>query len=395
MNLMYYILMGVIVLVVAIDLYIKKKQQKSDSKDVEKFSDNVFSKESRKFNPLLLIGVGLIVFTIAFFLTDKYVYDGRLSDNSDGISLIQNLTFDKLYFSDLVQEYDKHDDSYYHTTYTLKNEYVTGILVDEFGNYEGVVINGFPEGKHISFYENGQKKSEGNKINGMNDGHLKTWYENGQIKYELIMKNGLRHGPCKEWYENGQIKTDYTSEIIDGFIAMNTVGYIKEWYENGQLKLEGFKRKTKNGGFLWDNNSDWHGSYKTFYDNGNPEVDQYYKDGEFNGLQNSYYTSGNIEIKSNYINGIPTGDKQWFSQDGVKYQEVRYNNGIGYVIVQYNRDNGKLSQMTYFMNGENWLNDEGEENEIKYDYIIWYKNGERIQKQNFRNGKEYGKRIFY
>ena len=47
------------------------------------------------------------------------------------------------------------------------------------------------------------------------------------------------------------------------------------------------------------------------------------------------------------------------------------------------------------MNGENWLNDEGEENEIKYDYIIWYKNGERIQKQNFRNGKEYGKRIFY
>lgn len=66
MDKMYYILIGVIVLVVAIDLYLKKKNKKSDSTDVDKFIEP--SKKKKKnyfliiFLAFLFISIGCVTF---------------------------------------------------------------------------------------------------------------------------------------------------------------------------------------------------------------------------------------------------------------------------------------------------------------------------------------------
>ena len=82
MNYIYYILIGVIVLVVAIDLYLKKKNRQSDSTNVD------FPKEKEKSNNFLIISiVSFAVIIISFFSINKYIYDVRLTDFDDVISL--------------------------------------------------------------------------------------------------------------------------------------------------------------------------------------------------------------------------------------------------------------------------------------------------------------------
>ena len=390
MNFMYYILIAVIVLVVAIDLYQKKKNEKSDSTDVDKFNDNSFSKEPKKFNPLLLIGGSLIFFTIAFFVTDKFVYDGRLSDNSDGITLIQNLTYEKFNISELEADYQAFNEDGPQTTYTFDNKKITGILVDKFGNYEGVVINGFPQSMHRRFFENGQLMNESEYKNGMRNGLFKIWYENGNTKQESILKNGFKDGPCKTWYANGQIKEDYTSERMDGFSAMYNVGSYKEWYENGQIKIEGYKRLSKRYKY-----SEWDGSYKEWFDNGNLKKKHYYKDGNLDDLQQTYHSNGNLSRTEYFRNGKSFDKVRWFDTDGLKEQEVLYNDkGIGYVIRLF-RENGTLSIEKFLEDGYNWLDDEGNFNE-NYKYLFFYDDdGKRFAKDLYKNGVKYGATIFF
>ena len=397
MNFMYYILIAVIVLVVAIDLYQKKKNEKSDSTDVDKFNDNSFSKEPKKFNPLLLIGGSLIFFTIAFFLIDKFVYNGRLSDNNDGITLIQNLTYEKFNISELENDYDAYNEDGPQTTYTLNNKKITGILIDEFGNYEGAVINGFPESMHRTFFENGQLVNESEYKNGRRNGFFKVWYENGNTKQESILKNGLNHGPIKKFHLNGQIKEEFTYQALrfihshlPNSLIMDKVGLHKEWYENGQLKRESTSQFNPNSNF-----SEYNGTFKKFYANGSPEVDQIYINGKLDGISSAYYSNGNIKETGIHNNGIKK-NYRWYNIDGIKFQEVLFNDdGIGFAIKMYDSESGELELRKVMNDGIHWLDEKGEINKNEFDYFVWYKNGERIQKQNFRNGKEYGKRIFY
>ena len=66
------------------------------------------------------------------------------------------------------------------------------------------------------YYDNGQKKSEGNEINGKKDGLWTEWHDNGekrrfspgQKKSEINYKNGEREGFVTWWYENGQQESE-------------------------------------------------------------------------------------------------------------------------------------------------------------------------------------------
>ena len=396
MNPMYYILIVVIALVVAIDFFIKKKNKKSESKDLEKLNDNVFSKEPRKFNPLLLIVVGLIVLTIAFFVTDKFVYDGRLSDNDDGITFIQNLTYEKFNIPELENDYDAHNEDGPQTTYTFDNKKITGILVDKFGNYEGVVINGLPESMHRKFFENGQLMNESEYKNGMKNGLFKIWYENGNTKQELILKNGLRHGLFKKFYLNGQIKEEFTYQALrfihshlPNSLLMDKVGLHKEWYENGQLKRESTSQLSPNSNF-----SDYHGTFKKFYANGNPDVDKIYINGKLDGISSVYYSNGNIQSTYIYNNGIPTNTMRWYNIDGIKYQEVLFNDGIGYAIKMYDSESGELQIRKVMNDGANWLDEKGEINKNEFDYFVFYENNQIIAKVYYKNGIETNREYF-
>ena len=68
------------------------------------------------------------------------------------------------------------------------------------GEYKDGQRNGFWQ----YWYENGNKWSEGYYIKGINDGKTATWHENGQQYYEGSFHNGERAGIWKFRDEKGE-----------------------------------------------------------------------------------------------------------------------------------------------------------------------------------------------
>ena len=59
------------------------------------------------------------------------------------------------------------------------------------------------DGKHVVYYKNGQKESEGHYKDGKLDGLLTDWYENGKKEGEGNYKNGKEDGLATQWDEDG------------------------------------------------------------------------------------------------------------------------------------------------------------------------------------------------
>ena len=65
-------------------------------------------------------------------------------------------------------------------------------------------------GKHITYYDNGNKWVELNFVNGVREGIQYTWHHNGQLKSELHYVNGKKHGLQKWLQKNGKILNEKT-----------------------------------------------------------------------------------------------------------------------------------------------------------------------------------------
>ena len=70
---------------------------------------------------------------------------------------------------------------------------------------EGQYKNQIPIGKHMLWYENGQKKSEMQFANGRPHGLRIEWYENGYKKEEGNFVNGNQHGKWTYYNKDGSI----------------------------------------------------------------------------------------------------------------------------------------------------------------------------------------------
>ena len=80
--------------------------------------------------------------------------------------------------------------------------------------------------RHKSWYQNGQKRSEGNHKNGKVNG-LSTLWHNGKKVLEDNWKDGKRDGLETSWFENGQKRSEinWKNGKMDGlFIDYNEDG---------------------------------------------------------------------------------------------------------------------------------------------------------------------------
>mgnify|MGYP000648583443 FL=1 len=151
------------------------------------------------------------------------------------------------------------------------------------------------EGQWSQWHENGQKKSEGNYDSYEHkEGKWTEWYENGQKKFEGGRKPSRRlDGLCNEWDTNGQkvyeryyenfqddkldfryiewhddnqgqrkVKTQY--EEYSRLQDLNDVSKKTEWYKNGQKRLERIISNQQVSHGPRHKNS----SHKQWYDNG-------------------------------------------------------------------------------------------------------------------------------
>ena len=72
------------------------------------------------------------------------------------------------------------------------------------------------------------------------DGLATEWYENGQKKEEGNYKDDKKDGFWTEWYENGQISAEglYKNKKLEGLVTF--------WHTNGKKKLEGIFKNGEN-----------------------------------------------------------------------------------------------------------------------------------------------------
>lgn len=87
-------------------------------------------------------------------------------------------------------------------------------------------------GLEISWYENGQKKSEGEYQNGKKVGVWVSWYDNGIIGQKGTYQDDQKNGLWMKNYRNGNKESE-------GFYKNNLrEGSWKKWYESGKLWAE-------------------------------------------------------------------------------------------------------------------------------------------------------------
>ena len=346
MNPMYYILIGVIVLVVAIDFYVKNKNKKSDSTDID------FPLKKEKSNNVLIISIGslLVVLLVGFFVADKFYYDSRLTNNDDQFSISDIVLFPKYSSKEIPLSSIKFS--------TIKK----GIYLDENGFYNGKVVNGKKDGVWSEFYSNGNIKSRGNFINGKKEGKFQYWFASGQIEREFFYLDDKIDGIDKAWFRNGQLAFEKS-------------------YENG-------KRHGMSQG--------WNAEGKKAY------IDYYFRDA-LNNTSKIFNDNGMLERSREYSYGVELSEKHFDINGRIKYElfyekkyfvkDEDYFESID--ILGYCGFCSNKKEEFYYENGQKYTSNHFVSNSNEIDYSVWYENDKVIQKQFYRNGKEYGRRIFY
>ena len=305
MNVMDYILIGVIVLVVAIDLYVKNKNKKSDSTNVN------FPLKKEKSNNVLIISIGslLVVLVVGFFVADKFYYDGRLTNNEDQFSIIEIIKYNKLnkthcngrlFDNDGLNINDKITLTYfdYNNVELIGDSlykhidsisYLNGILYCDYGNI-GKVNNGNPDGLFTLYHANGQKKMQVKLNNGKQEGLREDWYSNGQKEFEGFFDNDKQSGVSKFWYSNGQIELEAVFEN-----GKFSGGDYKRWYNDGSVK------------YIYNHNDK---TYKEYWDTGEIYCDAHSVQSPSSPLENHF--SNEVKVQANFfskdgklINKIP------------------------------------------------------------------------------------------
>ena len=170
----------------------------------------------------------------------------------------------------------------------LLNQILPYDLTDEIEQYFDInqIIDGKKDGLWISYYPNGQLKSETFYQNGKQEGLQREWHDNGQLMTEYFYQNGKREGADRTWYENGQLKSEYI------FQNGKWKGFQRKWHNNGQLMSEYFYKNGKQ-----------EGADRTWYYYGLLWVEKFYKNGKLEGFQRKWFNNGELMSEEFYKNG--------------------------------------------------------------------------------------------
>ncbi|MBR9997352.1 MAG: toxin-antitoxin system YwqK family antitoxin [Cyclobacteriaceae bacterium] len=243
------------------------------------------------------------------------------------------------------------------------------------------------DGKYISFYENGNKKSEGFYKNDEPTGFWNYYYESGKLKMRGGLRGNTNYGLWRFYFENGNVSME--GEIYNG----QREGKWNFYFENGLLKSSGeFKNGERCG--IWNH----------YYEDKSIKAQAYYK-GE-HGLYREFYADGKIRMEGFNLNGKSDSLWTYYYENGIKQAEGRYKEGHRNGEWTYFHENGNISangtydmgiksgKWTYFHeNGK--VSSEGEEREGKkegywkiYDRQGHFK-GEGIFREGTGEYKEY------
>lgn len=210
---------------------------------------------------------------------------------------------------------------------------------------------------------------------------IKEYYESGKLKVEGFVKNNCYDSTFISYYENGQIEAKGSfKDCVFETNALRITALDVTYCGGTEGKSKGIRVSDSNKNGIW----------KSYYENGQLEVNDNYICGIRIGLQFEYYSSGKLKMQA-------------FSSTEDALTTYFFENGNIESIIKYNREyelkEGKdsvfieikvLETMEYYETGE--LESIIKERNRKKDgkQIYFYKNGFIEYKEEYKNGVENG-----
>lgn len=142
---------------------------------------------------------------------------------------------------------------------------------------------GRPNGKSKFFFESGKEQGYMTFVNGLKDGELLFFHENGRVARRALFKNDFIVGVERKYNQNGKIisETSYKENLTSEDIEKISGGIFQA--VSGAIDPLGLGKGIMNG------------PYKTYYDNGQLESEQYYFDGLQDSIFREYFDNGVIK----------------------------------------------------------------------------------------------------
>lgn len=201
---------------------------------------------------------------------------------------------------------------------------------------EGIINEkGLRQGLFKEFYENGQKKSEGEYLNSKKVGEWVYYYPDGKIEQRgRFDRNGKPDGEWIWYYNNGNIWRQ------ENYLSGEREGEYREFDVNGREIVKGqYIENEETGVWIYEIfevretgkylDGQLDGLWKTTdLETGNLLFEGRYIDGTPNGKHIYYWPNGLKRLEGNYIMGIREGDWNYFNELGKQYLRVRYKDGI-------------------------------------------------------------------
>tara|TARA_B100000475_G_scaffold197400_1_gene176288 strand:- start:675 stop:1661 length:987 start_codon:yes stop_codon:yes gene_type:complete len=250
-----------------------------------------------------------------------------------------------------------------------------------------------PDGvMYIGMFENSNFHGQGSLID------LKD-----ESKYVGEFKNGKRHGIGIKSQKNTNLYVGFWKDggITDG----DYWGLIKPVNGIHITMGEGYFQKDTIGSLIIERMTcEECDEEKLYYENGNINMIQSYKNSMNHGTWIKFYENGKLAWTSNYISDKWNGILKWWNEDGLLVKQADYINDKENGNTKMWYDNGKIKLDIFLINGkQNGLSKFWNENGLlinetywcndKEDGISksWYDNGQLKWIENYKNGKLNGK----
>lgn len=285
---------------------------------------------------------------------------------------------------------------------------------------EGFLREGKPDGYWKNYFENGNLMSEGNRKDFLLDSVWVFYNEDGSFFKKITYKEGQRNGPQISFF-----KDYYLEEVFEEDLR---TGFLKKYYLSGEIKESiplvngrehGIGKEYSREGLVtglndyrngilvsreiinrFDRNGNRQGKWKFFYDDGNLQLEGFYRNDLRHGFFKQYSREGVLLSVLKFEEGKLVADAPELVTLDLRYDY--YPSGKVKSVGSYKgsnkeglhreyKEDGSLIKASLFENniktGEGLLNNEGLRNGEWKDF---YSNGALKSKGQYLNGKKVG-----
>jgi antitoxin component YwqK of YwqJK toxin-antitoxin module len=188
--------------------------------------------------------------------------------------------------------------------------------------------------------------------NGRRNGPALQWLPDGRTYREASFRNALPEGELRELDAEGQIKTVAT--YVGGQQLLTKVSYFPD-SEKKQLEFEclGATIIEAAPDDFWQSRFAQyeirdellrHGTWKSWYSNGQLELEGYYQHNRESGNFTWWHAHGQEAVRGSYIDGQPDGTWTWWYANGQKAAEGQFAHGTRMGTWRQWADDGRLVQ---------------------------------------------------